>query len=348
MKAIKVRSLLLACLLSLLGLATSAMAANVDLSKSVPDKVEITADQELVFENGDATFKVSDSDGKGELLVKSAANGSSKATVFKAKRTGTGEITVTITAQGQLTVVKSYKIALTVSGAATEIKEATDDDNGGTVSVAEGAVIRVSLRGRPSTGYEWTSSGKPSTDAARELGDPEYTEGSAGEGASGLYEFAYKATKAGSATINLEYRRGNEAPSKTFSLTIDVEPAGLKVKKYYWANGKLRYRVIEHLTSTRDDITVYDKSGKKLYVQNWVSGVAGPYLISIEEVTSKGETRRITFSRQKVEYLDSNGKVVRTERLDAISEPFLPERKQKVALEDEVKKPDNSDAPAAK
>ncbi len=94
------------------------------------------------------------------------------------------------------------------------------------------------------------------------------------------------------------------------------------VSNYYGKDGFLRLTRTMRRTGQMH-VTVFDKSGKELYKQTWVSGIAGYVLISVEEKTAMG-TRRLNVRGGKAataDYLKADGTVERTEKGDALSEP---------------------------
>jgi inhibitor of cysteine peptidase len=97
-------------------------------------------------------------------------------------------------------------------------------DNGRRVELQIGERLTVELRANPSTGYSWevVSSGEP---VLRQLGPPTFTEDSHMAGAGGTVSYEFRAEQAGTASLDLVYRRPWEKeaePAETFSLTVVV------------------------------------------------------------------------------------------------------------------------------
>lgn len=89
-------------------------AVIIDLSKPLPKNINLRIGQQIVFQNGKGTIAARDTDNKGQLLESRPHNTFNQVAAFRAKRTGNGEITVTLPSQGLLTVVWTRTIKVTV------------------------------------------------------------------------------------------------------------------------------------------------------------------------------------------------------------------------------------------
>jgi inhibitor of cysteine peptidase len=108
------------------------------------------------------------------------------------------------------------------------IHKLTESDNGKTIKVKMGEVVRILLKGNPTTGYSWRT-GKLDGKSIEQKGEAKYTtnphpRGMVGVG--GMFVFTFKAAKPGTTEVNLEYARPWEKgkkPVKSFTTTIDVQ-----------------------------------------------------------------------------------------------------------------------------
>jgi len=115
--------------------------------------------------------------------------------------------------------------------AAPKTYEMTRDDNGKTLKVKVGDVIRVKLKSNRTTGYSWALTGK--TDAkVLKSGEVEYKvdEHPAGMVGVGGNDFCtFTALAPGKTDISLGYARPwekDKEPAQAFKLTVEVEAAG--------------------------------------------------------------------------------------------------------------------------
>lgn len=97
---------------------------------------------------------------------------------------------------------------------------------GKTVEAKVGDTLDVALPGNPSTGYTWVAKDLPSL--LQQEGEPKFTQGgnSGAVGAPGTLNITFKATRAGSGKLVLEYERPWETtatPANTFSTTVTVK-----------------------------------------------------------------------------------------------------------------------------
>ncbi len=112
------------------------------------------------------------------------------------------------------------------SGGDQEMKAAkviTEADEGKTIDVALGQSFSIQLASTPSSGYRWTVQR-----VDRTLGYPteSYQSSGGAVGSGGKQRFTWS-TKSplrleGQHAIQLSYQRGSQAPSKTFSVTVNV------------------------------------------------------------------------------------------------------------------------------
>jgi inhibitor of cysteine peptidase len=101
----------------------------------------------------------------------------------------------------------------------------------GTTQVLKvGEVMAIELESNPSTGYSWFSSSS-NPEVVAQTGDaqvavPQSSSGTPILGAAGTETLFFTATKAGTATLTLDYKRGWEtdvAPEKTITVTMEVK-----------------------------------------------------------------------------------------------------------------------------
>ena len=95
------------------------------------------------------------------------------------------------------------------------------------VTLAAGDTLTVTLDSNPTTGYSWTENANISDRIIAQQIDHKYQPpGTSALGAGGKEIWTFKALKAGTSTISMEYRRPFEtgvAPAKTFTLTLAVK-----------------------------------------------------------------------------------------------------------------------------
>ena len=117
--------------------------------------------------------------------------------------------------------------------------ELDESSNGKTASAVVGQEIIIRLKGNATTGYSWVV-GKIEGDALGQVGKVKYVSdqppmpAGGGDrrlmrhkvGGGGKYVFTFRATKAGTAKLTLEYKRlweKGKPPAKTFTLTVNVK-----------------------------------------------------------------------------------------------------------------------------
>lgn len=106
--------------------------------------------------------------------------------------------------------------------------ELTERDNGSTVTVEDGGHFTVLLTSNATTGFTWRVAGDLPGMLEQE-GEPEYippATASPAVGAAGQQRFTFKVTKAGEATLKLEYVRPFETgvpPAQTFEVALEAE-----------------------------------------------------------------------------------------------------------------------------
>jgi inhibitor of cysteine peptidase len=106
----------------------------------------------------------------------------------------------------------------------------TDANNGKTVSIAAGKTFDVSLKGNPTTGYQWQIK-KIEGDAIQQAGNDDYAPDSNPRGmvgSGGTFVFHFKVTKSAKTAIRLVYVRPWEKdtpPIQSFEVTIDSSNA---------------------------------------------------------------------------------------------------------------------------
>jgi predicted secreted protein len=92
------------------------------------------------------------------------------------------------------------------------------EDNGKTVTLKKGQSFLVALTSNPSTGLDWVvkSDGGLGAPASDTESDPDQAGGRARR------KFTWTNAAAGTHVLELEYRRGSDAPARTFRLTITI------------------------------------------------------------------------------------------------------------------------------
>ena len=95
----------------------------------------------------------------------------------------------------------------------------TQADNGGVVSVANGADVEVVLPCNPTTGYQWEV--VENNETLLTFVSSSYTPDSDATGSGGLYRFLFKAAAVGQARLRLVYKRSWETVVVE-SLTVTV------------------------------------------------------------------------------------------------------------------------------
>jgi inhibitor of cysteine peptidase len=104
----------------------------------------------------------------------------------------------------------------------------TEDNNGGTVTLAPGDDLTVSLSGNPTTGYLWEVSGQLDAAVLKSLGEPGFQKESGLIGAGGVQTNQFEAVNPGRTTLTMVYHQPwekDKAPENTFSVTVVVQPA---------------------------------------------------------------------------------------------------------------------------
>jgi inhibitor of cysteine peptidase len=98
-------------------------------------------------------------------------------------------------------------------------------DDGRTVRVAPGQVVMVSLKANHTTGYRWVLADSALGVLEREGEPVYYADSTGGVGAGGFENWRFRATRAGSGTLVLEYRRPWEkgrAPETSVRYAVEV------------------------------------------------------------------------------------------------------------------------------
>ncbi len=105
----------------------------------------------------------------------------------------------------------------------------TQADNGESVTLAQGDILKIELPSNPSTGYSWHIASN-SNDVLAPVGQPQFSLGSQTPmpGAGGTETFTFKAVAAGESTLTLIYNRPWETnvtptPNDTFTVTVTVQ-----------------------------------------------------------------------------------------------------------------------------
>jgi len=98
-------------------------------------------------------------------------------------------------------------------------------ENGKTVEMNAGDMLKISLAGNPTTGYNWYVS-SVDTQVLTQVGDPSFVASSNAMGAGGLVTLTFQAPIAGQTSLQLEYKRAWETgvnPLQTYSLMVVVK-----------------------------------------------------------------------------------------------------------------------------
>jgi inhibitor of cysteine peptidase len=101
----------------------------------------------------------------------------------------------------------------------------SEEDAGRTVELQAGDKLEVSLKGNPTTGYQWEMA---VVDAAilKLVGEPEFNPHSSALGAGGKVTLRFEAVAAGQTTLQLIYHRSfekNVPPLRTFKATVVIK-----------------------------------------------------------------------------------------------------------------------------
>jgi inhibitor of cysteine peptidase len=105
----------------------------------------------------------------------------------------------------------------------------TGADNGESITMAVGDILKIELNSNPSTGYSWHIAAN-TDDVLAPVGEPQFSLGGATPmpGAGGTETFTFKAVAAGESTLTLIYNRPWETnvtptPNDTFTVTVTVQ-----------------------------------------------------------------------------------------------------------------------------
>jgi inhibitor of cysteine peptidase len=98
-------------------------------------------------------------------------------------------------------------------------------ENGKTVEINAGDMLKISLAGNPTTGYNWYVS-SVDTQVLAQVGDPSFVASSNAMGAGGIITLTFQAPIVGQTSLQLQYKRAWEtgvAPLQTYSLMVVVK-----------------------------------------------------------------------------------------------------------------------------
>jgi len=97
----------------------------------------------------------------------------------------------------------------------------TESDNGKTVTLTKGQVVKIQLDENPTTGYRW----EPSVSSGIEITDDTYTASTSGRmGAGGTHTWTLKITGTGNQNFDANYKRSWETGSAdSYSIQFAVE-----------------------------------------------------------------------------------------------------------------------------
>jgi inhibitor of cysteine peptidase len=112
-------------------------------------------------------------------------------------------------------------------GGSTAPKEVkvTDKEAGGSVEVAKGGTLEITLEGNPTTGYTWEVESVDDK-ILKQDGEPEFKAESDAVGAGGMVTLKFKAEEAGETDLKLVYHRPweeGEDPAETFEVSVTVK-----------------------------------------------------------------------------------------------------------------------------
>jgi predicted secreted protein len=116
-----------------------------------------------------------------------------------------------------------------ISGKVASLQLDAEAD-GTTQQLKIGDLMAITLESNPSTGFSWfATSSNP--DVVAQLGEAQYSEPQSSSttsilGAAGTETLYFEATKAGTATLTMDYKRGWETevtPEKTITITVEVK-----------------------------------------------------------------------------------------------------------------------------
>jgi inhibitor of cysteine peptidase len=117
-----------------------------------------------------------------------------------------------------LYIATVFAFLLLTAGCRSGQTKLTSSDNGRTFVVRVGDRIIVALAGNPSTGYTWETKNLDSA-MLEQVGETAFTSSTAGlPGAGGSLSLTFKALKAGTTSLHLEYHRPWEKIAKPLGL----------------------------------------------------------------------------------------------------------------------------------
>jgi inhibitor of cysteine peptidase len=101
----------------------------------------------------------------------------------------------------------------------------TDKADKGKVNLSKGSILTVKLAGNPTTGFQWVIA-KNNKDELSPQGKSEYVRDGKAIGGGGHFVLKFKAEKACTSELELEYKRPFEkdkAAAKTFNVKVVIE-----------------------------------------------------------------------------------------------------------------------------
>jgi inhibitor of cysteine peptidase len=99
-------------------------------------------------------------------------------------------------------------------------------DGGKTASARVGQTVIVSLRGNPTTGFNWSLDPSSVAGPLQPVGQPSFAPDSQNMGSGGILMFTLSATKPGKSVLRYVYRRSWETtvpPAETVNFTVEVK-----------------------------------------------------------------------------------------------------------------------------
>ena len=128
------------------------------------------------------------------------------------------------------TAISVMLVLAILSFAFGESLRLTEADNKRTNSITFGTEIIITLKGNPTTGYEWGVASF-STNKLQQVGGAQYRDAEQSQsgkeprvGVGGRFVFKFKAIESGRADLKLVYRRSWEttAYDKVYSVVLDI------------------------------------------------------------------------------------------------------------------------------
>jgi inhibitor of cysteine peptidase len=101
----------------------------------------------------------------------------------------------------------------------------TSEDAGKTIELKKGDTIQITLKGNPTTGYNWFLAAQRQA-IVQQIGTPSYKADSQLLGSPGMITLTFKAVSSGQTALHLDYKRSWEtgaAPANTYEVNLVVK-----------------------------------------------------------------------------------------------------------------------------